>query len=170
MTIVRLSPIWPRPRVSRILTTMACKNLVQKKKKKCTLRRQNAYERLPDILDDADVMGDPNPSSVGSGTGGTNANSNESESNDIIDVNEMGSRGSSVIVIDVDKDEVTVAGVREWPSTYSVVSRNRVYPIPDEIFFSDAQHRPECGCFYCRLLYPAHGHAPTIIETLRPSS
>ena len=41
----------------------------------------------------------------------------------------------------------------EFPYSFVVVLRNRIWKIPDCYYFTDAQHPCECPCFYCQLLY-----------------
>ena len=41
----------------------------------------------------------------------------------------------------------------EFPHSFIVALRNRIWKIPDCYYFTDAQHPCECPCFYCQLLY-----------------
>lgn len=65
---------------------------------------------------------------------------------------------------DENDDEVTIANDAQYPSTYSVVRRNRMYRIPDTVMFTDAQHRP-CGCLYCRIYFYPEDDVP--VELIR---
>lgn len=41
----------------------------------------------------------------------------------------------------------------DFPYSFTVVRRGQVWKIPDAYWQTDAQHIPECTCFYCDLLY-----------------